>query len=192
MYIHVDVWFNWSYRLQILHVRLKVLQRISHTNHPLAIWTSPCSQAPFIIVRALAAAPNAEMFILRRPVLLKGLAKRCFPGTWTFDHLQQRGTGRLAKAVDSFWPENPKTSELQQQLRYFDLESLKPTICGGNKVSYSYKNNTVIIGKLLSVGLTCMVWMLNDAEEPKLEPSPMPEGTICPTGGIRAKAYDQL
>lgn len=30
---------------------LKVLQRISHTNHPLAIGTSPCSRALFIIVR---------------------------------------------------------------------------------------------------------------------------------------------
>ena len=133
---------------------LKVLERISHTNPPLAIWTSPCSRALFIIVRlskrsksiismlqfvwmllircwyepfagdesvrALAAAPNAEMFILRRPVLLKGLAKRCFPGTWTFDQLQQRGVlGVLAKAVDSFWPENPKTTvEIQLQLLF--------------------------------------------------------------------------
>ena len=146
---------------------LKVLERISHTNPPLAIWTSPCSRALFIIVRlskrsksiismlqfvwmllircwyepiggdesvrALAAAPNAEMFILRRPVLLKGLAKRCFPGTWTFDHLQQRG-------VLGVWPRlwirfgNPKTNEIQLQLLYW---SLKRTICGGNKVSYS-------------------------------------------------------
>ena len=28
----------------------------------------------------------------RRPALLKHLARRCFPGNWTFEHLSQRGS----------------------------------------------------------------------------------------------------
>ena len=51
-------------------------------------WSYPSGFQDF---RAFKAKVNQHPSC-RRPALLKHLARRCFPGNWTFEHLSQRGS----------------------------------------------------------------------------------------------------